>query len=171
MRIGELARQAGTSPKTVRFYEAAGLLPVPPRTSSGYRDYTTADMDRLRLLVGLRSLDLPLHRAGELAVLCAAGHCQRVSNDLRDLIAEQRAEIQRRRDDLAHLDVRLQTLERHLMAGDSPQSVIPLGRRVHMASCDCPCGQCCGCSACGCGCACSSHRGTGTRDRREAHED
>jgi len=158
MQIGELARQAGTTTKAVRFYESTGLLPAPPRTPNGYRRYTSADMERLRLLVGLRSLDLPLDRAGELAVLCAAGDCERVSTELRDLIARQRAEIRRRVNELAHLDDRLGTLERHLAAGDPPQSVIPRGRSVEMATCDCACGQCCGCDACSCGCACSSHR-------------
>jgi MerR family transcriptional regulator, copper efflux regulator len=166
MRIGELASQAGTTAKAVRFYESVGLLPAPPRTSNGYRDYTTADMERLRLLVGLRSLNLPLDRAGELAVLCAAGHCERVSNELRDLVTRQRAEIKHRAGQLAHLDDRLETLERHLAAGDPPQSVIPQARSTEMATCDCPCGHCCGCSACGCGCACSSHRGAVVRDRR-----
>lgn len=161
MRIGEVARRAGTTAKAVRFYESAGMLPSPARRANGYRDYTLADEERLRLLVGLRSLDLPLDRAGELAVLCAAGHCDRVSAELRGLISRQRYGIRRRMDDLAHLDDRLGTLERHLMAGDPPQSAIPRARTrsVAMASCDCPCGHCCGCSACGCGCACASHQG------------
>jgi DNA-binding transcriptional MerR regulator len=125
MRIGELARQAGTTTKAVRFYEFAGLLPAPPRLTNGYRSYATADLERLRLLIGLRSLDLPLERASELAVLCAAGHCERVSIELRDLITQQRAEIKHRAGELAHLEDRLGTLERHLVAGDSPQWVIP----------------------------------------------
>jgi DNA-binding transcriptional MerR regulator len=166
MRIGALARQAGTTTKAVRFYESAGLLPAPPRLTNGYRSYTTADLERLRLLVGLRSMDLPLERAGELAVLCAAGHCERVSIELRDLIARQRAEINRRAGQLAHLDDRLETLERHLTAGDSPQSVIPHGRSAEMTTCNCSCGQCCGCGACGCGCACSSHRLAEAMERR-----
>lgn len=40
MRIGELASAAGTTTKTLRFYEEKGLLPPADRTSSGYRDYT-----------------------------------------------------------------------------------------------------------------------------------
>lgn len=158
MRIADVARQAGTTTKTVRFYEAAGLLPAPGRAPNGYREYTPADAERLRLLVGLRSLDVPLARAGELAVLCAEGHCELVSVELRDLIRRQRAEVRHRVDELRHLDRRLAALGRHLAAGDLPQAVIPDGRRITMVSCDCPCGQCCGCSACGCGCVCSSHR-------------
>ena len=167
MQIGELARQAGTTTKAIRFYESQGLLRAPKRAANGYRQYAPADVERLRLLVGLRTLDLPLDRAGELAALCAAGHCERVSEELRELIARQRADIRRRAGDLDYLDRRLATLERHLVAGDPPQSVIPRGRSIDMASCDCPCGQCCGCDACGCGCACSSHRRAVAVERRE----
>ena len=42
MRIGELAVASGTTTKTLRFYEEAGLLPAPERTANGYRDYTPA---------------------------------------------------------------------------------------------------------------------------------
>jgi DNA-binding transcriptional MerR regulator len=157
MRIGEAARLAGTTTKAVRFYESAGLLPAPERSPNGYRAYSSADAERLRLLVGLRSLDLPLEPAGDLAVLCAAGHCERVSLELRELVARQRAALRHRLEELAHLDARLETLERHLAAGEPPQSVIPDRRRSLMASCDCACGQCCGCEACGCGCPCASH--------------
>ena len=37
MRIGELAERAGTTAKTLRFYEEQGLLPPAERTPSGYR--------------------------------------------------------------------------------------------------------------------------------------
>ena len=40
MRIGELADAADVNTKTVRYYESIGLMPEPPRTPSGYRDYT-----------------------------------------------------------------------------------------------------------------------------------
>ena len=39
MLIGDLAARAGLSAKAIRFYEQAGLLPQPPRTPGGYRDY------------------------------------------------------------------------------------------------------------------------------------
>lgn len=47
MRIGELAAEAGTSTKTLRFYEAEGLLPAPGRTPAGYRDYGPDTVTRL----------------------------------------------------------------------------------------------------------------------------
>lgn len=59
MRIGELARDAGISPRALRYYEEQGLL-SPTRRPSGYREYTPADLravQRIRLLLaaGLNS--------------------------------------------------------------------------------------------------------------------
>ena len=47
MRIGELAEAAGTTTKTLRFYEDQGLLPPSERTPGGYRDYTTESLTRI----------------------------------------------------------------------------------------------------------------------------
>lgn len=51
MRIGEVAAATGSTPKTLRFYERAGLLPAPQRSSAGYRQYSpdvVARMDFIR---------------------------------------------------------------------------------------------------------------------------
>lgn len=47
VRIGELAEAAGTTTKTLRFYEDQGLLPPAERTSAGYRDYTPEVLNRV----------------------------------------------------------------------------------------------------------------------------
>ena len=47
MRIGELAATAGTTTKTLRFYEKSGLLPPTERAAHGYRDYEPAALSRL----------------------------------------------------------------------------------------------------------------------------
>ncbi|MFI1280552.1 MULTISPECIES: MerR family transcriptional regulator [unclassified Streptomyces] len=52
MRIGELAERAGTSTRTLRYYESRGLLPA-RRAGNGYRTY---DEDDLRLLSQIRML-------------------------------------------------------------------------------------------------------------------
>jgi DNA-binding transcriptional MerR regulator len=52
VRIGELAQRAGTSARTLRYYEQQGLLPA-RRAANGYRDYDEAD---LRLVREIRSL-------------------------------------------------------------------------------------------------------------------
>lgn len=50
MRIGDLAARAGLTAKTIRFYEQAGLMPDPPRTPAGYRDYPAAALGRLSFI-------------------------------------------------------------------------------------------------------------------------
>lgn len=60
MRIGELADRAGTTTKTLRFYEQAGLLPEPDRTPSGYRDYDPQVLDLLAFVKAAQAAGLTL---------------------------------------------------------------------------------------------------------------
>jgi DNA-binding transcriptional MerR regulator len=53
MRIGELAERAGTTTRTLRYYESLGLLPPADRAGNGYRSY---DEEHLRLLEQIRVL-------------------------------------------------------------------------------------------------------------------
>jgi DNA-binding transcriptional MerR regulator len=46
----ELARAAGVSPDTLRHYERKGVLPAPPRSSSGYRRYPLEAVVRVQLV-------------------------------------------------------------------------------------------------------------------------
>lgn len=60
MKIGELAREAGISVSTLRFYEAQGLMPKPQTRESGYREYEGKDLDRLRLILAAKRQRFPL---------------------------------------------------------------------------------------------------------------
>lgn len=48
-RTSQVAAAVGVHPNTVRLYEQYGLLPEIPRTPSGYRQYTDAHIDQMRL--------------------------------------------------------------------------------------------------------------------------
>lgn len=48
--IGEIAKDLGISPKTIRWYEAQGLLAEPERTESGYRSYSVESIERLKFI-------------------------------------------------------------------------------------------------------------------------
>ena len=57
LRIGEVARRAGTTPRTIRYYEEFGLLPEAPGRDAGrHRLYTEADVERLLELLRLKDL-------------------------------------------------------------------------------------------------------------------
>ena len=57
MRIGEVARLAGTTPRTIRYYEEIGLLPASGSRERGeHRIYAEADVKRLTELLRLKDL-------------------------------------------------------------------------------------------------------------------
>ena len=60
MRIGELAKQLCTTTKTLRFYEAIGLLGPAGRSESAYRLYDDEAAATARLVIGLRHLELTI---------------------------------------------------------------------------------------------------------------
>ena len=60
MKIGKVAERSGVSVDTVRFYERRGVLPLPDRLPSGYRIYTAAAVERIRLARRLQALGLTL---------------------------------------------------------------------------------------------------------------
>lgn len=129
MRIGEMAKQLGLAPETLRYYERLGLLPSPAKNGGHYREYADEDAERLRLLVGLRQLDLPLPVAAKLATMCADGRCGEVSDELRAAIPAERSKVRRRIRELRHVDDRLALLERELQTGQRPRELIHLESR------------------------------------------
>ncbi|GIF74938.1 MerR family transcriptional regulator [Asanoa siamensis] len=61
LTIGEFGRRTGLSPKALRLYEVSGLLkPASVDPATGYRRYTTDQVDRARRISLLRQLDMPL---------------------------------------------------------------------------------------------------------------
>jgi DNA-binding transcriptional MerR regulator len=122
MRIGELARELGVSADTVRFYERSGFLSRPPREENGYRDYGPVELERVRLLLDLRRLDLPLEEAAKLAGWCQTGHCTQTTAELPQALAVKRADLRRRIAGLQDLEARLTALERHLGLVELPMA-------------------------------------------------
>jgi DNA-binding transcriptional MerR regulator len=64
-KIGELAARAGVTPRTLRHYDAIGLLRPSARTPAGYRLYTAADVERLQTIRSLQSMGFSLETAAE----------------------------------------------------------------------------------------------------------
>lgn len=57
LRIGDVARMVGTTPRTIRYYAEIGLLPeTAARPSGAHRLYGPADVERLREIMRLRDL-------------------------------------------------------------------------------------------------------------------
>ena len=71
MTIGRLAKQAGVNIDTIRYYERNGLIPEPARRPSGYREYGSTDVARLRFILRAKDLGFTLAEIGELLSLSA----------------------------------------------------------------------------------------------------
>jgi DNA-binding transcriptional MerR regulator len=57
LRIGDVAKLAGTTPRTIRYYEEIGLLPAAGEREPGtHRSYAEADVERLTELLRLKTL-------------------------------------------------------------------------------------------------------------------
>lgn len=66
MRISEAAGQAGVNVQTLRYYERRGLLPKPPRRSSGYREFPDDAVRIVRFIKRAQELGFSLDEVEEL---------------------------------------------------------------------------------------------------------
>lgn len=69
LTIGRLAKRAEVNIETIRFYERRGLMPKPLRRESGYRQYSDADIARLRFIRRAKELGFSLKEILELLSL------------------------------------------------------------------------------------------------------
>ncbi len=98
--IGEAAKQVGMNPKTIRYYEGLGLLSVPDRTESGYRLYSTRDLERLRFIKGGKALGLSLSEIKE--ILEAWNEGQSPCGHVSTLLDAKIADLDRRIAEMTH---------------------------------------------------------------------
>lgn len=73
MRIGELAERAGTSTRTLRYYESRGLLPA-RRDGNGHRTYGEDDLRLLRQIRTLQDFGFDLEETRPFVECLRAGH-------------------------------------------------------------------------------------------------
>lgn len=69
MRIGAAAEQAGVNVQTLRYYERRGLLPRPPRRTSGYREFPDDAVRIVRFIKRAQDLGFTLDEVEELIKL------------------------------------------------------------------------------------------------------
>jgi MerR family copper efflux transcriptional regulator len=69
MRIGQVAAGAAVNVETVRCYERTGMLPVPARAVSGYRQYDVEAVKRIRFIKHAQALGFSLKEIRDLLAL------------------------------------------------------------------------------------------------------
>lgn len=108
MKIGELAKATGFTPKTIRFYEAEGLVRDPERTDSGYRSYGPKDVERLEFIRKARRLGLSL--AEVKSILQLHDRSEPTCMHIRSLLDEKLARVEAALQDLLAFQAELHQL-------------------------------------------------------------
>jgi MerR family transcriptional regulator, repressor of the yfmOP operon len=124
LRIGDVARLVGTTPRTIRYYEEIGLLrEAPARPSGRHRVYTQAEVERLREVMRLKHLlgvsleELKTLLAAEEARAEVRAQLRRADVDAprrRELLNEALGHIERQLELVRHRAVELGKLEDEL---------------------------------------------------------
>jgi DNA-binding transcriptional MerR regulator len=109
MRIGEVAGAVGVETSTIRYYESVAVLPEPERTASGYRDYTSNDVERLRFVTLARSLDVGLDDIREILALRDGGEAP--CSYVRSVLDRQAEAVEERITQLQALSKELRGLQ------------------------------------------------------------
>jgi len=107
MNIGEAAKQSALPVKTVRYYDEIGLVHA-PRSASGYREYSTDELHRLRFVARARGLGFSLDDCRQLLSLYedrsrASAKVKSIVREKLGEIDQKVAELQALRDTLSHL--------------------------------------------------------------------
>jgi len=105
MRIGLLAKKIGLSFDAIRFYERNALLPHPPRTEGGYRQYGERDVETLAFIRRVQGLGFKLSEVRGLLGL--QGNRMQPCAPVRRRLVEKLSEVQRKLVDLQKLQHKL----------------------------------------------------------------
>ena len=122
MRISELAESVGVPTSTVRYYERVGLMALPARTSSGYRDYGDDAAARLLFIARARRMGLSCEQITTLIPVWAGTNCGAAHDRVATLIEEKQAEIAERIRELEQFDTQLDAVRAELESESPPQS-------------------------------------------------
>lgn len=106
MRIGELARRAGVSVRALRYYEEQGLLES-TRTPGGQREYPDSAVGRVVFFQSMFAAGLSSRRIADILPCIDTGT---TSRQQRDMLTQERVELDRRISELAGARERLDDL-------------------------------------------------------------
>jgi len=108
MQIQGLSQSTGVPAKTIRYYESIDLLPIPERRANGYRDYSDADVDRVKLVAGARRLDFSLDDIQE--ILALRDRREAPCRVVLDMLQQKATEVRQRIVQLRQLEQELRQL-------------------------------------------------------------
>lgn len=123
LRIGEVAKKSYVGVETVRFYEREGLITLPKRTVSGYRQYPESVIKQIQFIQHAKTLGFSLKEIGELIKLKNTRDARCTS--IKETAKAKITNIQEKIDALERMKIALQPLIARCRASD-PISDCPI---------------------------------------------
>ena len=136
MNIGQAARESGVSAKMIRYYEQIGLIPRADRRDSGYRDYSPADVHRLRFIRRARDLGFAVAEINDLLGLWRDKSHQ--SADVKKIAQAHIAQLHERIESLKQMAATLETLVDCCSGDERPDCPILADLAYPGTECDLP---------------------------------
>lgn len=87
--VGEMAKQIGVAPSTLRYYDKEGLLPFVERSGGGIRLFKDSDREWLAVIECLKKTGMPIREIKRFVDLCREG----------DATIDERLQLIKRRRD------------------------------------------------------------------------
>lgn len=122
MKIGQAAAQSGLPAKTLRYYDAIGLIRPSERSETGYRLYNDQDVHLLRFVQRARSLGFTVEECRDLLDLYRDR--RRTSADVQALAQARIVDIGRRLGQLRAIRESLEQLVARCQSDDRPECPI-----------------------------------------------
>ena len=122
MNTGAASDASGVSQRMIRHYEKIGLIPSAARRDSGYRDYSDADVHRLRFIANARDLGFPIEEIRKLLDLWSDR--ARASAEVKALAESRAADLGRKADALNAMRAALMDLARSCHGNNRPECPI-----------------------------------------------
>ena len=98
LQIGEVAKRAGVSIDTLRYYEKMKLLPKPTRSSGGFRLFAPEHIEQVRFIKQAQELGFTLKEIKGLLASGGAEECRRVRHLLKRKLSELDERLKTMRD-------------------------------------------------------------------------
>lgn len=112
LTIAGVARSAGVSVETIRFYQRKGLVPEPPKPATGIRYYGEDDVARVRFIKSAQRIGFTLEEIAQLLMLADGAHC----TEARVIAEHKLADVRHRMADLQRIETALTELVDRCMA-------------------------------------------------------
>ncbi len=120
LTIGRLAKKCGVNVETIRYYHRRLLLPLPPGNSTGYRQYSDSDIERIRFIKGAQVLGFTLKEIEELLSLRVDAATS--ASEVKRRTALKIADIEGKIQSLQEMKAALMTLNQRCKGSESEKT-------------------------------------------------